>query len=84
MLNDLHNRHVLGKVIAFVYVIKFQKRGMPHSHILEILDETDRIYDVDMYDQIVCCEIPNIETESNLYWLKFNNIVFESYKVSVY
>lgn len=38
LLCDIRNNHVLGRPVAMVYVIEFQKRGLPHCHILIILD----------------------------------------------
>lgn len=43
LLEDLLKNHVLGKTIAHVYVIEFQKRVLPHAHILLILDQKDKI-----------------------------------------
>ena len=40
--HDLFARGVLGKVIANVHVIEFQKRGLPHAHILIILAPEDK------------------------------------------
>jgi hypothetical protein len=37
LMEDLLKKHVLGKVIAQINVIEFQKRGLPHAHILLIL-----------------------------------------------
>jgi hypothetical protein len=34
---------VLGNVIAKIWVIEFQKKGLPHVHILLILDETSKL-----------------------------------------
>jgi ATP-dependent DNA helicase PIF1 len=28
---------ILGKVRAYVYVVEFQKRGLPHAHFLLIM-----------------------------------------------
>ena len=36
LLNDLLKRHVLRIAIAHIYVIEFQKRGLPHAHLLMI------------------------------------------------
>jgi hypothetical protein len=33
---QLFKKHILGKVIAYVYVVEFQKRGLPHAHFLLI------------------------------------------------
>ncbi|KAK6012894.1 hypothetical protein OSTOST_21926 [Ostertagia ostertagi] len=39
LCNDLLRRHVLGEVEAYVYVIEFQKRGLPHCHMLLIMKD---------------------------------------------
>ncbi len=48
---------VLGNVIAKIWVIKFQKRGLPHAHILFILDEALKLRIVEDYDLMVSVEI---------------------------
>ncbi|SGY57450.1 BQ5605_C006g04273 [Microbotryum silenes-dioicae] len=50
---------VFGKVIAYVYVVKFQKRGLPHAHILLIMDPEDKPKTNDDYNKIVTAEIPD-------------------------
>jgi hypothetical protein len=42
LLHDLIKKSVFGRVIGYIYVIEFQKRGLPHAHILLILDEKDK------------------------------------------
>ncbi|SGY12269.1 BQ5605_C011g06448 [Microbotryum silenes-dioicae] len=50
---------VFGKVIAYVYVVKFQKRGLPHAHILLIMDPEDKPKTNNDYNKIVTAEIPD-------------------------
>ena len=38
---DIINKRVLGRVVAHVHVFEFQKRGLPHVHMLLILDDND-------------------------------------------
>lgn len=38
LLNDLTRVGIFGKCIAWVYTIEFQKRGLPHAHILLTLE----------------------------------------------
>lgn len=61
LLADLTKHGVLGKSIAFVYSIEFQKRGLPHSHILVKLRSEDRFTTSERIDQIVSAEIPTTE-----------------------
>ena len=51
----------LGKVIGHIQVIEFQKRGLPHAHILLILDSLDKPRTTNDYDAIVSAEIPDEE-----------------------
>jgi hypothetical protein len=37
MCHDLFKSHVFGRVVGRVHVMEFQKRGLPHAHILVIL-----------------------------------------------
>ena len=58
LMQDLKSGHVLGKVVAHMNVIEFQKRGLPHVHILLILSKCDRIMTSDFVDSAVCAELP--------------------------
>lgn len=59
----LFKDHVLGKPIARCHVIEFQKRGLPHAHMLIILDAADRPNGAPDIDLIVCAELPDPESE---------------------
>ncbi|KAL4564801.1 hypothetical protein LXL04_028872 [Taraxacum kok-saghyz] len=56
---QLLKRHILGVVGAYVYVIEFQKRGLPHAHVLLIMRPNSKLTNPDQYDKYVCAEIPN-------------------------
>jgi hypothetical protein len=58
LLRDIKDS-VLGNVIAKIWVIEFQKRGLPHGHILLILDETSKLRITKDYDLMVSAEIPD-------------------------
>ena len=59
LLDDLTKNRVLGRAVAHLHVIEFQKRGLPHAHILLILDPADKPTNTEIIDQIVCAEIPD-------------------------
>jgi hypothetical protein len=59
LLQDLTHNSVLGKVVAYTWVIEFQKRGLPHSHILLILADEDKPRTPEDIDRIVSAEIPD-------------------------
>ena len=37
LVNDINKNHIFGVPVAHVHVIEFQKRGVPHAHILIII-----------------------------------------------
>ena len=55
---ELYKDGIFGARIAHMRVIEFQKRGLPHAHILIILHEKDRISSIEQVDKIVVAEIP--------------------------
>ena len=56
LLAELTKKGIFGRTVAFLHVIEFQKRGLPHAHILIILEKA--IATVDEIDQCVCAELP--------------------------
>ena len=58
LMNDLIYGQILGKVVAHMCVIEFQKRGLPHAHILIILASDDRTTTPEDVDQAICAELP--------------------------
>ena len=58
LMRDIRAGQVLGKVPAFLWVIEFQKRGLPHAHILVILADDDRVTCSADVDNIICAQLP--------------------------
>ena len=58
-----------------VSVIEFQKRGLPHAHILFILDKDDKPREPASIDKIVCAEIPNPDTHPRLHEIVMKNMI---------
>ena len=57
--HDLFVKGILGRVIAHVHVIEFQKRGLPYAHILMILTPQDKPKTPEYFDNLVCAKILN-------------------------
>ena len=53
--------------MAMVHVIEFQKRGLPHCHILVVLDQNRKLRDGHDVDSIICAEIPDERAVPDLY-----------------
>ena len=70
LLKDILIDYVLGIVVAYVYVIEFQKRGLPHAHILIILHPDSKPNKVPAkIDKMISAQIPDPETNPILFKL---------------
>ena len=77
LMRDIKAGQILGKVSAFLWVIEFQKRGLPHAHILVILSDDDRPTTNDEVDNIISAQLPpdpeqfppnSLERVQAVYW----------------
>ena len=59
LLHDLIQQNVLGQVNAYVYTIEFQKRGLPHAHMVLFLADADKPRTTEDVDRLVSAEIPD-------------------------
>jgi hypothetical protein len=50
-----------------MYTIEFQKRGLPHAHILLWLDNRDKLDSPDKIDSVICAELPDKALFPKLY-----------------
>ncbi|KAK1396108.1 hypothetical protein POM88_005971 [Heracleum sosnowskyi] len=62
MVNDLTKKNVLGRVLAVVYTVEFQKCGLPHAHIVLWLAAADKLLTTEDIDNVISAEIPDKET----------------------
>ncbi|XP_074299006.1 uncharacterized protein LOC141630009 [Silene latifolia] len=58
------NKCIFGEVAAYVYVVEFQKRGLPHVHFLIILKDGYKLKCPADYDKFVSAEIPTMDNPS--------------------
>jgi len=50
-----------------VQTIEFQKRGLPHAHILIILASEDKLRSPDQYDKLISAELPDKDADPELW-----------------
>jgi hypothetical protein len=67
-VKDIFQRHVLGFTVGKIIVIEFQQRGLPHAHILIIMDKNDRPITPKQFDELFQATIP--DEKKNHYYLK--------------
>ena len=73
-LMDVVRSGAFGEVLAFIYTIEYQKRGLPHAHILVWITPDDRVRPDDI-DQIVSAELPDPQTHPELHGLVMTHMV---------
>ena len=64
---ELTKLDCLGEHKAHIYVIEFQKRGLPHAHILIIFQNNLDYLSCEIIDRLVSAEIPDPNLCPNLY-----------------
>ncbi|XP_075658630.1 uncharacterized protein LOC142628404 [Castanea sativa] len=67
LLYDLKHGQHFGKVIAVVYTVEYQKRGLPHAHILLFVHHDDKHPTAAEIDRIISAEIPDLNEDSLVY-----------------
>uniref|UniRef100_A0A453CJW6 ATP-dependent DNA helicase n=1 Tax=Aegilops tauschii subsp. strangulata TaxID=200361 RepID=A0A453CJW6_AEGTS len=64
---QLFKRHIFGKVATYVYVVEFQKRGLPHAHFLLIMEGRYKLTCPEQYDCLISAELPDKSKYPELY-----------------
>ena len=67
--NDLLKKHVLGTVLAHVESVEFQKRGLPHTHLIIWVRPADKPTSRTIIDGKVSAELPSRQDNPRLYEL---------------
>lgn len=65
--HDITEKHVLGIPVAHIYVIEFQKRGLPHAHMLIMLANGSKLNTSEDIDTVISAEIPDPVTQPQLF-----------------
>ena len=74
LLEMLKSEMVFGKRQAWLYSIEWQKRGLPHCHLLLWLSADHRITP-DKIDHVICAEIPDSTVDPELHQIVMSNMV---------
>ncbi|XP_058797039.1 uncharacterized protein LOC131667563 [Phymastichus coffea] len=75
LLDIVIKKSFFGKVASFVYVIEFQKRGLPHIHLLITLEQGYKITTPDIVDKFISAEIPIQIRNPRLFDIVMRNMI---------
>ncbi|XP_057739848.1 uncharacterized protein LOC130956937 [Arachis stenosperma] len=67
LLSDLKEGVFFGPLNAGMYTIEFQKRGLPHAHMLLWLNGESNLQSVEIVDEFICAELPNPQKFPSIY-----------------
>jgi hypothetical protein len=67
IIESIYKNGVFGRTVAYVYTIEFQKRGLPHMHLLVFLDHAFKLLTPDDIDTAICAKWPDPVTEPLLF-----------------
>jgi hypothetical protein len=65
----------LGGVTASIHVIEFQKRGLPHFHMLIWIDKHEITTTLADIDRTSCAEFPDKETHPRLHKIIMSKMI---------
>ncbi|XP_076940102.1 uncharacterized protein LOC143609148 [Bidens hawaiensis] len=71
LLNFLKTRKPFGPAVADLYTIEFQKRGLPHCHLLLWVAPSSKITNPQQIDNYILAEIPDPSAEPQLHKVAF-------------
>ena len=66
---------LFGEVLAYVYIVEYQKRGLPHVHLLLTLKQNSKITIPEIVDKYISAEIPNPDEHQLLHSIVMKNMV---------
>ncbi|XP_074356621.1 uncharacterized protein LOC141696370 [Apium graveolens] len=77
LMNMIRKKNCFGRCIGVMHVIEFQKRELPHTHILIWLHPDDKPKIIEQIDKMVSVEIPDPEIDLVGYNVVSNYMIHE-------
>ncbi|KAH7697675.1 hypothetical protein AAVH_35240, partial [Aphelenchoides avenae] len=67
LMAELREGRCFGELVAWIFVIEFQKRGLPHLHAILTLKDADKIRTAEEVDRCISAQLPDEDTEKELF-----------------
>ena len=68
-VTDVTKNCIFGEVVAYLYTIEFQKRGLPHMHMILCLHPNSKLRTPEDVDTLISAEFPDKDLHPELYEL---------------
>jgi hypothetical protein len=75
LLDDIKKKQIFGEGLGLIHVIEFQKRGLPHAHILLIVHPDHKPQTASDLDKYISAEIPDRITHPLAYETVKNSMI---------
>ena len=75
LLNDVMKRRVFGHAVGYVYTVEYQKRGLPHIHLIVFLHPDSRLSTSERVDTFISTEFPDSTLQPELFELVKTHMV---------
>ena len=75
LLDDIMKQQIFGEVVSILAIVEWQKRNLPHAHILLVLHPNVKPQEPKDYDKISCAELPNSVSNPDLFQLVLTHMV---------
>jgi hypothetical protein len=59
LIDQIRNSEIFGIVPTLIYTVKYQKRGLPHAHIIIFLTGGHAFSEPETIDNLIRAELPN-------------------------
>ena len=79
MIKDICKNGIMGQTVAHVYIIEFQKRSLPHMHMIIFFYPDSKLKTPEEADSLVSAEFPDKDTELELFELVKKYMVHTPY-----
>jgi hypothetical protein len=67
IIDFIYKHGIFGRAVAYIYSIEFQKRGLPHMHVLIFLKEPHKLNTTDAIDSCIWARWPDPDTQPLLF-----------------
>ncbi|CAG9815944.1 unnamed protein product [Phaedon cochleariae] len=74
-IDDITAKQYFGVSLNYMYTVEFQKRGLPHAHILLTLRPEDKLDTEASIDAAVSAELPDAYEEPRLYEIILHHMI---------
>ena len=84
LLDDIMNKKIFGEGVAYVYMVEYQKQGLPHIHLIVFLSPGAHLSTAECIDQFVSMEFPDEREQPLLHKLVKTHMVHGPCGISHY